>query len=228
MFRFGHVGLFASIRVNQAPRCRVFISGKGTGALNRDEMERLLYLIASGFARVFPFQNSTTGQVSRSCPDQGHLGPVAGRGSRSDSGPTSGGQQQQPCAGYGCGSKKGTSMSFKSKVLAGAATLALVGGVGTAGALSASAATPSCGRELHQHLQPRLRDAQAARTSRSTCSARARRSASRSSCSRRATPTRQWTSSSSFQGMTSDFFAAGLVSSAVKLHYGCSRRVRRQ
>ena len=39
-------------------------------------------------------------------------------------------------------------MSFKSKVLAGAATLALIGGVGTAGALSASAATPSCWPEL--------------------------------------------------------------------------------
>ena len=38
-------------------------------------------------------------------------------------------------------------MSFKSKLLAGAATLALVGGVGTVGALSASAATPSCGRD---------------------------------------------------------------------------------
>jgi hypothetical protein len=39
-------------------------------------------------------------------------------------------------------------MSIKSKVLAAAATLALVGGVGTAGALSAgtaSVATPSCG-----------------------------------------------------------------------------------
>ena len=39
-------------------------------------------------------------------------------------------------------------MSFKSKVLAAAATLTLVGGVGAAGALtagSAAAATPSCG-----------------------------------------------------------------------------------
>ncbi len=39
-------------------------------------------------------------------------------------------------------------MSIKSKVLAAAATLTLVGGVGAAGALtagSASAATPSCG-----------------------------------------------------------------------------------
>ncbi len=37
-------------------------------------------------------------------------------------------------------------MSIKSKLLAGAATLALVGGVGAVGAMSASAATPSCGR----------------------------------------------------------------------------------
>ncbi len=39
-------------------------------------------------------------------------------------------------------------MSIKSKVLAAAATLTLVGGVGVTGALtagSASAATPSCG-----------------------------------------------------------------------------------
>ena len=36
-------------------------------------------------------------------------------------------------------------MSFKSKVLAGAASLALVGGVAVVGGLSANAATPSCG-----------------------------------------------------------------------------------
>ncbi len=36
-------------------------------------------------------------------------------------------------------------MSIKSKVFAAAATLTLVGGVGAAGAISASAATPSCG-----------------------------------------------------------------------------------
>src|SRR5260370_40507031 len=38
-------------------------------------------------------------------------------------------------------------MSLKGRLLAGAATLALVGGVGTAGALSAAAATPSCGHD---------------------------------------------------------------------------------
>ena len=36
-------------------------------------------------------------------------------------------------------------MSIKSKVFAAAATLTLIGGVGAAGATSASAATPSCG-----------------------------------------------------------------------------------
>ncbi|HEU5385778.1 MAG TPA: hypothetical protein VFV73_07735, partial [Streptosporangiaceae bacterium] len=38
-------------------------------------------------------------------------------------------------------------MSLKSKLLAGAATLALVGSMGTVGAMSAAAATPSCGRD---------------------------------------------------------------------------------
>jgi hypothetical protein len=42
-------------------------------------------------------------------------------------------------------------MSFKSKVLAAAATLTLVGGASAAGTLSASAATPSCGFGLAEH-----------------------------------------------------------------------------
>ena len=53
-------------------------------------------------------------------------------------------------------------MSFKSKVLAGAASLALVSGVAVVGGLSASAATPSCGpdcinifsREFGTHAHP--------------------------------------------------------------------------
>ena len=52
-------------------------------------------------------------------------------------------------------------MSIKSKVLAAAATLTLVGGVGMAGALpagTASAATPSCGA-LHRRLQQAVRHA---------------------------------------------------------------------
>jgi hypothetical protein len=111
-------------------------------------------------------------------------------------------------------------MSFKSKMLAGAATLALVGGVGTAGALSASAATPSCGGNCidifsHQfgtHKSPNFvvdvfqRGAKVGqpiilfRTSNSD-------------------PAEDIVPS--IQGTTADFYAAGLVTSALALHYGC-------
>jgi len=108
-------------------------------------------------------------------------------------------------------------------VLAAAATLTLVGGVGVAGALSAgtaSAATPSCGNSCinifsHQfgtHREPNyvvdvLRQGEKVgqpiilfRTANYD-------------------PAEDWTLA--FQGTTADFFAAGLVSSAVALHYGC-------
>jgi hypothetical protein len=110
-------------------------------------------------------------------------------------------------------------MSIKSKVLAAAATLTLVGGVGTAGALSADAATPSCGNtciEVFSHMfgthsHPRfvldvLRQGMKVgqpiilfRTSNTD-------------------PAEDF--SVSFQGLVSDFFAAGLVSAQVNLHYG--------
>src|SRR6202041_603532 len=113
-------------------------------------------------------------------------------------------------------------MSIKSKVLAAAATLTLVGGVGVAGALSAgtaSAATPSCGNSCidifsHQfgtHKSPNfvvdvLRQGEKVgqpiilfRTANFD-------------------PAEDWTAA--FQGTVADFFAAGLVSSAVDLHYG--------
>jgi hypothetical protein len=115
-------------------------------------------------------------------------------------------------------------MSIKSKVLASAATLTLLGGVGMAGALSAgtaSAATPSCGGSCidifsHQfgtHRSPNyvvdvLRQGEKVgqplilfRTANFD-------------------PAEDWTVS--FQGTTADFFAAGLVGSAVALHYGCT------
>src|SRR6202041_2165771 len=114
-------------------------------------------------------------------------------------------------------------MSIKSKVLAAAATLTLVGGVGVTGALTAgtaSAATPSCGNSCidifsHQfgtHGNPNyvvdvLRQGEKVgqpiilfRTANFD-------------------PAEDWTAA--FQGTTADFFAAGLVSSAVALHYGC-------
>src|ERR1700729_3010747 len=113
-------------------------------------------------------------------------------------------------------------MSIKSKVLAAAATLTLVGGVGVTGALTAgtaSAATPSCGnscinlfsRQFGTHAEPNyvvdvLRQGEKVgqpiilfRTANFD-------------------PAEDWTVA--FQGTVADFFAAGLVSAAVDLHYG--------
>jgi len=113
-------------------------------------------------------------------------------------------------------------MSIKSKVLAAAATLTLVGGVGVTGALTAggaAAATPSCGNSCinifsHQfgtHKSPNfvvdvLRQGEKVgqpiilfRTANFD-------------------PAEDFTVA--FQGTVSDFFAAGLVSAAVDLHYG--------
>ncbi len=114
-------------------------------------------------------------------------------------------------------------MSIKSKVLAAAATLTLVSGVGVAGALTAgtaSAATPSCGnacinvfsKQFGTHRHPNfvvdvLRQGEKVgqpiilfRTANFD-------------------PAEDFTVA--FQGTVADFFAAGLVSSAVALHYGC-------
>ena len=110
-------------------------------------------------------------------------------------------------------------MSIKSKVFAATAALTLVGGVGAVGASHANAATPSCGhscvdifsRDFGTHATPNfvvdvLRQGEKVgqpvilfRTSNSD-------------------PAEDF--SPSFQGLTSDFFAAGLVSAAVNLHYG--------
>jgi hypothetical protein len=113
-------------------------------------------------------------------------------------------------------------MSIKSKLLAGAATLALIGGVGTVGAMSASAATPSCGRGLDcidlfsrafgTHQTPNyvldvLR--QGAKVGQPIILFRTSNT----------DPAEDF--APSIQGTTADFYAAGLVSSAVALHYGC-------
>jgi hypothetical protein len=114
-------------------------------------------------------------------------------------------------------------MSTKSKIIAAAATLTLVGGVGAVATFSAAAATPPCGsscidifsREFATHgtstpgfVVDVLRQGEMVgqpvilfRTSNSD-------------------PAEDFTVS--FQGSTSDFYAAGLVSSAVALHYGCT------
>jgi hypothetical protein len=114
-------------------------------------------------------------------------------------------------------------MSIKSKVLAAATTLALVGGLGTAGVLgagTASAATPSCGPacinlfsfQFGTHKTPNftvdvLR--QGERTGQPVILFR----------TANFDPALDWTVS--FQGTVADFFAAGLVSSSLALHYGC-------
>ncbi len=110
-------------------------------------------------------------------------------------------------------------MSFKSKVFAAAVTVTVVGGVGTVGMLSAGAATPSCGhscidifsRQFGTHRTPNfVVDVfqQGARVGQPIILFRTSNS----------DPAEDFTVS--FQGLTSDFFAAGLVSAAVNLHYG--------
>ena len=112
-------------------------------------------------------------------------------------------------------------MSIKSKVFAAAATLTLIGGVGAAGAMSASAATPSCGgtcinifnHDFGTHAHPNF----ALDTLRQGEKVGQPQILFRVSNS---DPALDYTFS--YQGQTSDFFAAGLVSAAVELHYGAS------
>ena len=114
-------------------------------------------------------------------------------------------------------------MSFKSKVLAAAATLTLVSGVGMAGALTAgpaSAATPLCGPlcvnlfsyQFGSHATPAftvdvLR--QGEKVGQPNILFR----------TANYDPALDWTFA--FQGTVADFYAAGLVDAATALHYGC-------
>ena len=108
---------------------------------------------------------------------------------------------------------------FKRMVLAIAATLTLVCGAGLAGTVtSASAATPSCGTKClniysqqfpaREFIADVFRQKQAVNTP--VILFRTANS----------DPAEDWTVS--FQGTVSDFFAAGLVSAQVMLHYGCT------
>jgi hypothetical protein len=113
-------------------------------------------------------------------------------------------------------------MSIKSKVLAAAATLTLVGGAGAAGVLgagTASAATPSCGHScinLFSHQFGSFRSPnftvdvlkQGEKVGQPIILFR----------QANYDPALDWTVA--FQGLVSDFLAAGLVSPAVALHYG--------
>jgi hypothetical protein len=110
-------------------------------------------------------------------------------------------------------------MSIKSKVFAAAAALTLVGGVGAVGAMSANAATPSCGatcvdifnHDFGTHAHPNfvldtLR--QGEKVGQPQILFRVANF----------DPAEDYTFS--YQGTVADFFAAGLVSAAVNLHYG--------
>jgi len=110
-------------------------------------------------------------------------------------------------------------MSIKSKLLATAATLTLVSGVGMAGVLAAgpaAAATPSCGpgcvNLFNVDIGPGfLVDVlrQGEKVGQPIILFR----------SANFDPALDW--SISFQGTVADFFAAGLVSATTALHYGC-------
>jgi hypothetical protein len=114
-------------------------------------------------------------------------------------------------------------MSIRSKVLAAAAVLTLAGGIGTAGALTAAtagAATPSCGiacvnifsQQFGTHLTPNYTVDVLKQGERVDQPIILFRTANYD-------PALDW--SPSFQGTVADFYAAGLVSSALALHYGC-------
>jgi hypothetical protein len=111
-------------------------------------------------------------------------------------------------------------MSIKSKILAALATLTLVGGVGLAGAVSATAATPSCGiscvnlfsRDFGTHQTPGyVADVfrQGEKVGQPVILFR----------TANFDPAEDW--SVTFAGDVSDFYQAGLVSSLLALHYGC-------
>jgi hypothetical protein len=110
-------------------------------------------------------------------------------------------------------------MGLKSKVFAAAATLAVVGGVSTVGMVSVGAATPSCGnfcvnifsRQFGTHHTPNfVMDVwrQGAKVGQPIILFRTSNTDPAEDIN------------ASFQGFTSDFFGAGLVSAAVELHYG--------
>ena len=109
-------------------------------------------------------------------------------------------------------------MSIKSKFLAAAGTLALAGGMATAGALSASAATPPCGhncidifsREFGTHTHPNyVLDVWRQSAKAGTPIILYRTS--------NTDPAEDFTVSN--QGTVADFYAAGLVSASLNLHY---------
>jgi hypothetical protein len=109
-------------------------------------------------------------------------------------------------------------MSLKSKIFAAAATVTLVGAVGAVGAMSANAATPSCGKNCID-LYSRLFGSH--KSPAFVFNVKGNGTATGTSII-------LWQASNSNQGedftiseqgTVNDFFQAGLVSSALNLHY---------
>ena len=117
-------------------------------------------------------------------------------------------------------------MSLKSKVLAAAATLTLVGGAGLSGALTAGtagAATPSCGPNCVNIYPQEYAGTSLTAPQFVTDVLRQGEHIGQPLILFRAAnfdPAEDWTYAA--QGPLSDFYAAGLVSSSVALHYGCN------
>ena len=113
-------------------------------------------------------------------------------------------------------------MSIKRKVLAVAAMLTMVGGVSTVGTLSASAATPACGqscisvfsREFGTYAQPHFVEAVFQGVPKVGQPVILKRASSFDPSEDLIVPR---------AGLVSDFFAAGMVSAKVNLHYDNQR-----
>jgi len=110
-------------------------------------------------------------------------------------------------------------MSIKNKVFAAAATLTLVGGVGAAGAMSASAATPSAGPSAVDIFSP-LFGTHHAPTDVLDVLRQGEKVGQPIILFRASNFDPAEDFSLSYQGLVSDFFAAGLVSATTELHYG--------
>lgn len=108
-------------------------------------------------------------------------------------------------------------MRIKSRVIAAAAALTLVGGVSAVGMLSASAATPSCGttclniysKDFGKHFQLDVFRQGAHQGQPIILFQRSN-----------SDPAEDFTVA--FEGQVSDFFATGQVGPGVMLHYGCT------
>jgi hypothetical protein len=113
-------------------------------------------------------------------------------------------------------------MSIKSKVLAAAATLTLVGGVATAGALtagSAAAATPSCGPSCINLFNKDFAGFNGGAASPVDVFRQSEKVGQPIILFRQSNSDPALDFESSFQGTVNDLFQLGLVSAATELHY---------